>query len=59
MFDNLNFELLDTVAEFGTRVLHITSDSYDSYKLYMEGENCTSQILECDKIYNYFMKQLK
>jgi hypothetical protein len=56
MFDNLNFELLDTVAEFGTRVLHITSDSYNSEKLYMEGDNCTSQILECDKIYNYFMK---
>lgn len=59
MFDNLNFDLLESVAEYGTRVLHITSDSYNSQQLFMEGDNCTSQILECDKIFNYFMKILK
>ena len=38
-FDILDRKLLQRVAKYGTRVLHLTSDKHKPDKLYIEGEN--------------------
>ena len=54
MFDFLNDSLLRSVAEFGTRVLHLTSDSYHSDYLFLEDHTGVSTTLKWDQIYKFF-----
>jgi hypothetical protein len=48
MFDFLNDSLLKSVAKFGTRILHLTSDSYHKDHLYLEDHTGVSTILKLD-----------
>ena len=48
MFDFLNKSLLESVAEFGTKVLHLTSDSFHPDYLYLEDHTGVSTTLKWD-----------
>jgi len=48
MFDFLNDTLLKSVAEFGTKVLHLTSDKYHPEYLFLEDHTGVSTTLKCD-----------
>ena len=53
-FDFLNSDLLRSAIEQGTRVLHISSDIYDSETLFIEGELGLCQKLHISDIKSYF-----
>jgi hypothetical protein len=55
MFDFLNKSLLRDVAVYGTRVLHLTSDSYHNDYLFLEDDTGLSDALSCEEVRkNYF-----
>ena len=58
MFDFLNEYLLESVAEFGTKVLHLTSDSFHPDYLFLEDHTGISTTLRWDEIESFFREIL-
>ena len=51
-FEPLQQDLLTYVAEFGTRVLHLSSDHLKKDCLCIEGENGVSKSITTKELYN-------
>jgi hypothetical protein len=54
----LTEEALQYVAEFGSRVLHLTSDMFDKEFLFIEGEIGMSKRMGVGELREFFKKTL-
>ena len=59
MSEVLNDTLLKNVAQFGSKVLHLSSNVYDPYNLFMQDFEGAQKRLKWDKIHSYFKTQFE